>query len=201
MPQWIDPAWEYWAPGPEWSEAFAEESSTQFDPWGEARRYDAKSDKLGFRFGHGNPNAFLGRLAPAKPERAPRVARPARHCQECGYLLDPTRDERRYCSRKCGSGAEKVLATAARCERCKAAFKPRYAGHRFCSRRCGSHLGAPAKPGSDRLAVFAARYKAGERMEDIGEKLGVSLPTLKRWRRELGLKPRQAGNHSHSRRV
>ena len=58
-------------------------------------------------------------------------------CQYCGKEFEATREERKFCSRKCCEKKKKKWYDHV-CEYCGKSFKSKKAGHRFCSKQCAN---------------------------------------------------------------
>jgi hypothetical protein len=133
VPAYIDPSWEYFTPDPEVAEVLRTER-VDFADLMDSRLY--KTRNQGLRFGRGNPDAFIGRIAPKRyeVERADLRHRP---CKTCGEFFLPERTSRRYCSRDCSpSPGAPRLHLDRPCQVCNALFRPESAGTKYCSVRC-----------------------------------------------------------------
>lgn len=202
MPAYIDPAWEYFVPCDEVADLFRTTGalprmSLLAQVAGE--REFAAGYNLGFRLGSGNPNGnFQFRLA--RPKAPPREAPRQRVCPSCGELFYPRRPAQKHCGDRCYGrpGRVRELPESLACGGCGKPFRPAQATQTLCGPSCRGKAGAAARnPKQDAAKEdFRRRYEAGEKVADAAAALGVSLPTVKRWRREMGLAARPAGNHS-----
>lgn len=184
MPMQFDPQWEYYCPDAEIQEVL--QSSFRL----EDGYFRENAKRMGLRCGRGNPDRCL-------PIRLKRVMEPPPSsrlmilpCCICGHLFRPKRRGQRVCSHRClgrtSSFSERVRKGSFFCSYCKNKFIPKRAGRdTYCSRQC-SRLARPAEPlHHAEYQQFKVFLVEGWDLKALQEKLGVSLPTLRRWRRNL----------------
>lgn len=206
----FDPAWEYFVADPEIEEVVYARRAFGFSLINSDLRKPDHGN-MGFRFGNGNPNRCVFRLARPKRERYREEPAP-RQCPKCGIMFVSRRCTV-HCSKKCGCGApkggwgnqyttrvgsisKKRVYRASQCAECGSEFRPRDAQHTYCSVRCASKV----RGRRDVPVGFAEMYLSGVRMSVIAAHYGVLTRQLKRWRTKLGLPARPSGNHSKVRR-
>ena len=193
MPFAIDPAWEYWTPDPEVSEAvdLGYARAEGFVSLGvEERRLVRDAGLSGFRFGFGDPNG-----SPRLKLRRERIASPRtlepKECEQCRVLFQPRRSTRRFCSRACKLLAQRKRRPKQTCSKCQRAFRPRWTGQGACGVACANGLRNQMRRRSD-ASLIRGMYLAGARLADIAAACCVSLPTVKRETRKLNPALRRA---------
>ena len=203
MPEWIDPAWEYWTPAdPEVAELL-EEAGRVSDPLDRVRAEGFRTAKRGglegLRFGRGNPDRWSPPADARERRRRGRCWLPSsRPCVACGLPFTPVRSRRRYCGRGCGhkaKGGKRLLPLSVACAGCGGRFTPRLSASKYCSRACAAREGG-RKGGWPQRAdpeAFRRGYLAGEKMADLAARLGVKVGALKALRKRLGLPARAPG--------
>ncbi len=209
MPEWIDPAWEYWQPSEEMLELYegncgkGNPEDTLMDLW---NRVVKKRANLGFRISKFDKNLdkpYL-KLARERPRAPEKPELPPVECKTCKIIFKPDREGRSYCSRSCTPhrGSQRRLEDKT-CPICQRIFRPREAVRVFCSPACvaKSQIGRknPSVKEKELIQDFARRFTRGDSMAHIISQLGISLATAKRWRRKLKLPARPAGKYSRKR--
>lgn len=215
MAEEFDPRWEYYVADPEVEYAvYCHSACSGFHRLD--MPYDIEPKEVAFRFGRGNPDKCSG-IVTDMP--APEYKETLEHvrCHYCREWYRPNSKVRKFCSRACHFAHRRTKKQALRqryqrltkahyvrttprkemgtveCARCKNVV-PRYAAEqKYCSRLCASFAGAPAKPTEDKLQEVVRLYTLGKKVKEIAAALGVQPVTVKRWRRQAGIKPRPSG--------
>lgn len=186
MPMQFDPQWEYYCPDAEIQEVL--QSSFRL----EDGYFRENAKRMGLRCGRGNPDHRMPRKLQRVVERYHPPGLTIIPCRICGHLFRPKRKGQSVCSHRClgrsraTSFSERVRKGSFFCSYCKNKFIPKRAGRdTYCSRQC-SRLARPAEPlHHAEYQQFKVFLLEGWDLKALQEKLGVSLPTLRRWRRSL----------------
>jgi transposase-like protein len=188
MPE-LDSSWEYYVPDPEIAEILGDgidrrEIESLYDI---VDKRDYTSGSSGLRFGTGNPTKPpLLRLGKEKVGVGSRELN-RKLCPQCGYSFQPSRSTRLYCSPECKAKSQSRKKIK-RCTRCGKDYTPTRWGQLTCSRSCASKLRMTSKVGT--IEKFRGLYESGMKVTEISSLLSISVPTVKRWRKELGLEAR-----------
>lgn len=191
MPLEIDPDWEYYVPDPDLD-------LPDYRDEGIRSIIDRREEKLGivgFRFGRGNPDRGTGsHVGPLRQgARCQPEEIPPRNCPTCGVVFRPYRSSQKHCSGTCyhRPGRRRELPDSRPCLTCGTAFRPGESSQRYCSRACGSRASQGKGIDQSKVSQAVSLYTAGLPLAEIASRLGVSVPTVKRWRRMAGASPRR----------
>jgi transposase-like protein len=208
MPE-LDPNWEYYTPDPEILEVMGDgnESVSNYDRVVDDRLY--KNGCQGIRFGSGDPNRVI--LKEAKEKVIENRLLERKICKQCGYSFQPKRGTRVYCSRECksksqvkhtnsriGSGKRKVWGESSKCKICKVcnkSYEPTSYIQKVCSNLCATKsrtakFNSINSIGISNIETLKGMYDNGTKVKEIAALLGITVNTVKVWRRKLGISPR-----------
>jgi transposase-like protein len=189
----FDPAWEYWEPDPEVSEAMGGGRAAGLDglPRGECPR-TGRPTLDGFRVGRGDPDRPPHlRLAPPRCERPDRL--PLRRCKGCPRLFTPDHAGRVYCCRECRGDAVRLPARP--CRRCGREFRPCNRTRRYCSASCSSAAASAARSGVPVRVDWrrvAALFSAGAKVTAVARAVGCCPAAVRHALRVSGVYERRA---------
>lgn len=193
----FDPAWEYWTPSdPEVAEILAEAAKLDgFGRLGVEERRSLRSGALtGVRFGRGNPDFFVARFGPPRPERTRETVQ-RRKCPGCERVWQPDRNSRLYCSLDCRPypGSKRKLEPV-NCKGCSKKIWRTHQRQKYCSLQCVPP--PPPKPvkanGFDR-ETLRLMYERGDPMADIEAVFNAGRKTIRKTLKQIGAKMRPAG--------
>lgn len=157
MPEELDPEWEYWMPSMEWLEAMEGVGRYEGGPVDmvydtfDAQESSDRGESVGFRFGKGNPDGFIGRLARPRPmteqeyRESSRRGGYLRYCLGCGDPFTYNHPTHRFCSKRCagrmirgGWGTSRFARPILmkQCRWCEGAFQTRQPDRKFCAKGC-----------------------------------------------------------------
>ncbi len=155
MAEEFDPVWEYRVSDSEVEELIAE-SGGQLTGIDRMMDYqtdsDGRSTITGIRFGRGNPDYCVLKLAFEKESKPATAGADGRHCWCCSMLFFPERPGQRHCGDECKEASRQLRAkeradrmTSRRerheakwtpCVRCQEVFLKSRRGQRYCGHEC-----------------------------------------------------------------